>query len=259
MNEMIEKKELTTEELGQLQQTIDVDKWLASERAGRDLCGEASYCAYCIKAETNPCARAVVREQAEKDELKEIEEADEVPEEEIAAAKAEEAPVKEGYELVTRYRRSYKSRLIQNESAQELYSGLKNAILGFAGVKSRIGFHGETYRVGKQLIAKSNISGKTLCLYLALDPAEFEDTKFRFEDVSDKKTHAAVPMKVRITSRRALKHALELFKFLAEKYELTEVGALCNEYKFAYKTDEQLIEKGLIKPYTVLVKKKKAK
>ena len=252
---MIETKELTAEELDQLQKTIDVDKWLASERAGRDLCGEASYCVYCIKAETYPCARAVVREQTEKEGLKEIEEA----EDEIAVAEEpEEQPaIKEGYELVTRFRRSYKSRLIQSATVQELYSGLKNAVLGYAGVKCRIGFQGETYRVGKQLIAKSNISGKTLCLYLALNPADFEDSKFRFEDVSDKKTHAAVPMKVRIPSRRALKHAQELLKILAEKYELQEVGTLLKEYKFPYETDEQLIEDGLIKPYTVLVKKKK--
>ena len=85
---MIETKELTAEELAQLQKTIDVDKWLASERAGRDLCGEASYCAYCIKAETSPCARAVMREQTEKEQFKEIEEA--AAEEEIAIAESPE-------------------------------------------------------------------------------------------------------------------------------------------------------------------------
>lgn len=45
-----------SEELEKLQKIIDIDKWLASEKAGRDLCGEASYCACCVKAETYPCA-----------------------------------------------------------------------------------------------------------------------------------------------------------------------------------------------------------
>ena len=116
---------------------------------------------------------------------------------------------------------------------------------------------GRGVRLSDATAAKIGVRGKTLCLYLALNPADFEDSKFRFEDVSDKKTHAAVPMKVRITSRRALKHAQELLKILAEKYELQEVGTLLKEYKFPYETDDQLIEDGLIKPYTVLVKKKK--
>ena len=53
-----------SEELEKLQKIIDIDKWLASEKAGKDLCGEASYCACCVKAETYPCARAALRERA---------------------------------------------------------------------------------------------------------------------------------------------------------------------------------------------------
>ena len=43
------------------QQMLDVDKWLASERAGRDLCGTLSFCGFCVKGETNPCAKAEFR------------------------------------------------------------------------------------------------------------------------------------------------------------------------------------------------------
>ena len=43
------------------QQMLDVEKWLASERAGRDLCGTLSFCGFCVKGETNPCAKAEFR------------------------------------------------------------------------------------------------------------------------------------------------------------------------------------------------------
>ena len=30
------------------QQMLDVEKWLSSERAGRDLCGTMAFCGYCV-------------------------------------------------------------------------------------------------------------------------------------------------------------------------------------------------------------------
>lgn len=57
-----------TEMLNELQQKIDVEKWEASEKAGMDLCGEASYCKYCDKSLSTPCARASIAEEASKKE-----------------------------------------------------------------------------------------------------------------------------------------------------------------------------------------------
>ena len=39
----------------ELQDKIDVEKWLKSEKAGRDLCGEEDFCSYCDKKEEYPC------------------------------------------------------------------------------------------------------------------------------------------------------------------------------------------------------------
>ncbi len=389
------------------QQVIDVDKWLASERAGHDLCGTMDYCGYCVKAEMHPCAKAEFRYKmrvaldeleeeenareetaaadavapvnadekaaaAEEDREKETapqapvkggaeaeeeavspaaeERAEETPTEGTFAAIAEEdaeeaaaallaegeerradeeellselaatenepfaeqeserdersfaeedktegrsfdeedkteqgapaaeksanaapsqktspeegeeggqtAVVPDGYEEVIRYRRSFKSRLIQNEKAQDHYTELKNALSELSGIRSRLCQGCENFRVGKSRIAKINIGGKTLVLYLALDPREYEETKYRFTDVSEKKTYAETPMKLRITSARALRHAKELIADLAEKFSLANVGCIYMDYHFPYRTDEQLIAKGLIKPYKALVKKK---
>lgn len=40
------------------QAELDVDKWLKSEQAGRDLCGDFDFCAKCDKTAENPCAKA---------------------------------------------------------------------------------------------------------------------------------------------------------------------------------------------------------
>ncbi len=276
------------------QKVIDVEKWLASEQAGRDLCGTMHYCVFCVKAEMNPCAKAEFRGKM-RDALNELESetaaADESAEREtediLAERSAEEEAVQAlaedrgsesvrerirsvradetareipaGYEEVTRYRRTFKSKLIQNERAQDHYTELKNALAELSGVKSRVCQGGENFRVGRNKVAVLKIAGKTLMMYLALDPCDYEDTKYRFTDVSDKKTYAETPMKVKITSARALKHAKELIADLSARLELANVGCIYMDYHFPYKTDEQLIAKGLIKPYKVLVKKKTPK
>ena len=326
------------------QHELDVDKWLASEAAGYDLCGSFTFCARCEKFEQHPCARAEARwleEQAreeeafdeeqevteENPELLASEEAEESEEgeaaeeseegeeaceevEEIAAAEApaedeeeESAPEEEseeasaaeekpeaaneeepaeqepaaadapeedvpaappamaevpaGYEFVTRYRRSFKSRLIQDEKMQDFYTDIKNAFAELTGVKARLSRHCENFRFHAERIAKLNVGGKTLTLYLALDPQQYEDTKYRYEDVSDRKTYAETPMKVRITSKRMVKYARELLADLAQKYGITITGTIPMDYHYKYQSDEALIKKGLIKPYEVLVKKKK--
>ncbi|HIV64008.1 MAG TPA: hypothetical protein H9693_04545 [Firmicutes bacterium] len=41
------------------QAELDVSKWLKSEEAGHDLCGEFDFCAKCDKELENPCAKAL--------------------------------------------------------------------------------------------------------------------------------------------------------------------------------------------------------
>ena len=303
------------------QHELDVDKWLASEAAGYDLCGSFTFCARCEKFEQHPCARAEARwleeqareeeafdeeqevteenpelltseeaeeseegEAAEDEEIaaaeapaedeeegseeasaaeEETEEANEdepaadAPEEDVPAAPPAMAEVPAGYEFVTRYRRSFKSRLIQDEKMQDFYTDIKNAFAELTGVKARLSRHCENFRFHAERIAKLNVGGKTLTLYLALDPQQYEDTKYRYEDVSDRKTYAETPMKVRITSKRMVKYARELLADLAQKYGITITGTIPMDYHYKYQSDEALIKKGLIKPYEVLVKKKK--
>ena len=283
----------TEEELIKRQHELDVDKWVASEAAGYDLCGSFTFCARCERMEPQPCARAELRwleeQEREEEEFRKnqqtLEEnpvpaplsdesapaaadtpaaegdAEEAPEEEEAmtevAAAVSPTQIPAGYEFVTRYRRSFKSRLIQDAKMQDFYSDLKNAFAELTGVKARLSRHCENFRYHADRIAKLNVGGKTLTLYLALDPSKYEDSKYRYEDVSDRKTYSETPMKIRITSKRMVKYARELLYDLAEKFAITITGCIPMDYHMKYQTDEALIKKGLIKPYEVHVKKKK--
>lgn len=279
--------EMTDEMLAERQHVLDVDKWLASEAAGYDLCGSFTFCARCDKTETHPCARAEARHMAELEKETEqfeeeealLEENEDIPvedaaEEEIAAAEApdddeeepaaaetpaaaDESEIPAGYEWVTRYRRSFKSRLIQNEKMQDFYTEVRNALSELAGLRSRVSQACENFRFHGDRIARLSVGGKTLTLYLALDPDAYEDTKYRYEDVSDRKTYAETPMKVRVTSKRMVKYAKELIADLAAKHEVPVVGHIPMDYHAPFEDDAALIKKGLIKPYNVLVKKKK--
>ncbi len=42
----------------QLQEKLDVKKWIDSEEKGADTCGEYEYCSFCEKTEVTPCAKA---------------------------------------------------------------------------------------------------------------------------------------------------------------------------------------------------------
>ena len=283
----------TEEELIERQHELDVDKWVASEAAGYDLCGSFTFCARCERMEPQPCARAVLRwleeQEREEEEFRKNQQtmeenpvpaplsdesapaaadtpaaesaSEEPPEEEEAmtevAAAVSPTQIPAGYEFVTRYRRSFKSRLIQDAKMQDFYSDLKNAFAELTGVKARLSRHCENFRYHADRIAKLNVGGKTLTLYLALDPSKYEDSKYRYEDVSDRKTYSETPMKIRITSKRMVKYARELLYDLAEKFAITITGCIPMDYHMKYQTDEALIKKGLIKPYEVLVKKKK--
>lgn len=227
---MKELLNISQEQLNQMQEEISVEKWLASESAGYDLCGTRDYCSCCDKRELYPCAKANIRYQMSLQALSEKQ-----------ATK-------------TSLRRSFKSKLIQNQSAQLYYNEIKNKLLAFNKVTARISQQCETFRSGSQVVAKINFAGKTLVVYLTLDVAQL-DSKYRADDVSDKKSYADTPCKVKITSNRQLKYVLELIELNAEKMQLTAKEIKSVDYSMPYQTDEQLIELGLIKPYTTKVRK----
>ena len=156
-----------------------------------------------------------------------------------------------GKKIFARYSRSFLAKLMQvSDGAKAYYAELANYLLSHKNVKNRISWAFSSFNCGRQKIAKLNIRGKTLWLYLALDPKEFENTKYFVKDVSDKKKYEAVPCMVKVRSARGVKFAKELIDILSEQAQLVKLEAPktpVDAAEYPYDTMKNLIERGLVK------------
>ena len=153
-------------------------------------------------------------------------------------------------QLVYRYRRSYQSKLVQSQgSVQDYYNIIKNTLLSYKGIKSRVSWNYEAFNCGRTHVAKFNAKTRTLYLYLALDPTELADSKYGFTDMSAKKKYASVPVLMKIKGDRKFKHALELVTVLCEEKLGLQKKKTFEEvdYKLPYMTTEEMVEEGLVK------------
>ena len=189
-----------------------------------------------------------------------VEEAPAAQEELAAAVVVEEAPaapvealVEAGGDLVVRLKRSFVAKLKQSEDdIKAYYSELKNALTEYKKINSNISWHGDRFNFGRDTVARITIIGKTLGLYLALDPAdpEFKQTVYRQKDVSKQKAYEGTPFMVKVKSDGGLKKALRLVLSLAEKLGTEkEEGFEAVDYVAMYPnaTDEEMLAEGLIK------------
>ena len=131
---------------------------------------------------------------------------------------------------------------------QERYEELKNALLSYKKVAARTSWGYESFKSGRDQLAKFAVRGKTLCLLLALDPNELEASKYNVTDVGSSKKYDTVPCCLRLTSKRSVKWGLELIALLASKNQLVpDPKFTAEKYVCEYESDEALLEKGLVK------------
>ena len=154
-----------------------------------------------------------------------------------------------GNVIYSAYKKSFTARIIQaSEEIQERYETLKNALLSYKKVNARTSWSYESFKSGRKQLAKFAIRGKTLCLFLALDPATLEGSKYNVANVGDSKKYEAVPCRLRLSSKRSIKWGLELIAKLAEQEGLVPNPKFQpKSYRAENETTESLIEKGLIK------------
>lgn len=153
-----------------------------------------------------------------------------------------------GRRIYVMYNRSFTAKLIQaGETVQAKYGRLKNELLSYKKVRSRMSWTNDSFRLGRETVAKFALRGKTLSLYLALDPASLEGTKYRYEDASSVARYAAVPVRLKLKSDRSVKYAAELIARLAEEKGAPRADTPAVDYTMPYESTEALIKRGLIK------------
>ncbi len=155
----------------------------------------------------------------------------------------------EGNAFGTRYRWSFLARLHRApEEIATYYSDLKNACLKYKKVRSRISWSYDTVSYRHTPVAKFVMRQKSLLLYLALPPAEFEESKYFFVDASEKKKYELVPLRLKIRGARGYKHALELIDELAKRLEWKEQADFIHlDHTLPYRSVDELIDMKLIK------------
>ena len=103
----------------------------------------------------------------------------------------------------------------------ERYDELKNLLLVYKKVKSRISNTCDTFKLGSMRLAKISTSGKSLKLYLNLDMNEVE-SRLKCKEAGHKKAYEETPVFLRIRSPRSMRNAKYLINQLATKFGLVE-------------------------------------
>ena len=181
-----------------------------------------------------------------------VEEIDEVPAE--GEITTEDLDVMSGgvdFANMMKFNRSFIARIIQSTDEQKEYYGrVKTALLSYAKVNSNMAWGAERFNKGRETIARFKIRGKTLCLYLALNPYDYEPSVYHQHDVSDNKSMHGTPMMVKIKSPRGVKKAIRLIDEMLEKRGgIKRTKSIERNYAamYPYESMEQLIEDGLVK------------
>lgn len=147
--------------------------------------------------------------------------------------------------------RSFTAKLVQTEEdTKAMYVAIKNELLSYKAVGARMSWRCETYRKGRTVLAKFGVRGKTLCLYLALDPAEYADSKYKIEVTPGSSvSYADTPLMYRIKNEKRVRYAKELISAMMENKEIERIEREGQDYgkELAYRSTPALIDEKLIR------------
>jgi uncharacterized protein YegP (UPF0339 family) len=192
-------------------------------------------------------------EDVEEDEDKDIYAELNFDDEDFAFDIADESATVDGGIIGSKYRRSFRSKLIQGSwENKEFYAIIKNELMSYDKARCNESWGGETYMWGKRTYVRIGMVGKTLCVFLALEPKAYADVynKLRFRDVSNVRKYATTPMLMRIKSDLSLRRTLRLITHIAKAYDLhKKPNYVAEDYMrgLATKDDETLLYLNLIK------------
>lgn len=149
-----------------------------------------------------------------------------------------------------KFKRSFIARIIQScDEYKQYYGEVKHALLSYKKVNSNVAWSNERFNKGRETIARMKIRGKTLVIYLALDPNEYKTSVYHHIDVSDNKSVAGTPMMIKVKSNLGVRKAIRLIdEMLAKRNgEKKEIPERDYAAMYPYETIEELIEEGLVK------------
>ena len=166
---------------------------------------------------------------------------------EIIPAAAQDADWREG-KVFVRYNFSFRARLIQSSpDVQRHYGEIMDEINAYDGVKTSISWRQMRVYKGRKTYALILFKGKKLCVAYALDPAEFAETKYRGQDMSEVRRFAKTPMLLKVFSDRKSRYARWLLAEMFSRDGIARGEAVRTGFLLPYRSTAELIEDGLVK------------
>lgn len=162
----------------------------------------------------------------------------------------EEIAVDSDWRQKIRFNRSFYAKIaLADRGVKEYYAALVTALLRYEKVQSHMNWSGVAFSAGRVSLAFIAVSGKTLLLYLPLDPQEFSEGKYKAKNVAEIKKRAKTPSLFRIKSRGALSHALRLIERIADERGLAPRAEQETVTADNFKADtfDNLITRGFIR------------
>lgn len=161
--------------------------------------------------------------------------------------------IPDGFNTV-RYDRSFTAKLVKsNDILKERYSEIKNELLSYPKVRATLSWRYESFNYGRKRVARMSIRGATLCVYLALSPEDYVDTKYKLEDVSEQISLGELKCLYRIKNDRRVKYVKELLAKIFESYGAQKGAQSERDWYLPYNGDAVLLQNGLIKRKIVKV------
>lgn len=118
---------------------------------------------------------------------------------------------------------------VRMESADQglrvAYNELKSLLKSY-GLNNRVSNSGDTFRLHRVTYCKITIAGKSLKLYLALNPADYVDTTYPIKDASSKAIYKETPLVFKVKSGLSLRRGEELIRDCMDKHGLEQVKQL---------------------------------
>lgn len=102
------------------------------------------------------------------------------------------------------------------------YNELKSLLKSY-GLNNRIANGGDSFRLHKVTYCKITIAGKSLKLYLALNPNDYANSTYPIKDASSKAIYKETPLVFKVRSGLSLRRAEELIRDCMDKHGLEQI------------------------------------
>ena len=158
--------------------------------------------------------------------------------------------VVDGKQVYVRYVFSFSAKLIQSpQEVQQRYGEIIDDVNAYAKVKTSVSWRQLRIYQGRKTLAVMLFKGRKLCMAFALNPKDYEETKYRGMDLSEVKRFEKTPMLLKLTSPRKVKYAKYLFEQVALANGLEKGEVTATEFSLPYRETEQLVAEGLVRKF----------